>query len=61
MMTRKHFVALAGALSAADTLPDVLTLVADVLEKENPNFDRVKFLKAAGAMRFVGEQELDLL
>lgn len=60
-MTRRDYVALAKALDQSLELPDALTLIADVLEKDNPNFNRVKFLLAAGATRFVNEDELSLL
>jgi hypothetical protein len=57
MMTRKHFKAMAEAFASikpnvsADGLPVWRTAVqnmADLCKKDNPNFDRLRFLDACG-------------
>ena len=60
-MTRKDYILIAGALKAArssDTLPNLAIYhngidnaahqLADALGRDNPRFDRERFLKAAG-------------
>lgn len=53
-MTRKHFVMMAGIIRMGrkgenDTVADNLARsTADMFAKENPRFDREKFLKACG-------------
>lgn len=57
-MTRKDYIAIARAFATAGTttldgvhLPTLRLLadrVADVMEADNPNFDRAKFLTACG-------------
>lgn len=47
MATRRFFVAIAAALKA-NAAPDPLVMaVADVLQAENPRFDRARFYVAA--------------
>jgi len=50
-MTRKHFIALAKAISQIANMVDrqnTAHLVADVCRQANPNFDRARFLAACG-------------
>lgn len=59
-MTRKDYVAIAGAIALAKTtnpqskghqiaVADVAVLIAGVMANDNPRFDRARFLKACGA------------
>jgi hypothetical protein len=60
MMTRKHFIAVAALIKGlADTtadpaqatdiaVRDVADGLADLFAKDNPNFDRARFLTACG-------------
>jgi len=50
-MSRKHFNALAKAISTIANIPDrgrVADLIAAVCADANPNFDRRRFLAACG-------------
>lgn len=54
-MTRKDYVLLAAAIKAASAAPGyaernafVAHAIADALARENPRFDRERFLRAAG-------------
>lgn len=60
MMTRKHYIALAALIKdlgetlsmpdqAADiAFADYVTDLSDLFAKDNPNFDRARFLTACG-------------
>ena len=45
-MTRKHFIALANAISESHNLDELVDRVADVCAEANPNFDRQRFIEA---------------
>ena len=57
-MTRKDYVLIAAALkdarpyaanqTASDVLANVAANLADMLKRENPRFDRTRFMAAAG-------------
>jgi len=54
-MTRKDYVAIAAAFKNADKRDDGETIAASVMEniadamaRDNPRFDRARFLKACG-------------
>jgi hypothetical protein len=50
-MTRKHFIALAKAISQIANIVDrqnTAHAIADVCRAANPNFDRTRFLRACG-------------
>lgn len=51
-MTRKDYVAIAdiidGARDQGLTLEEVAEKLADTMEKDNPRFDRARFLEACG-------------
>lgn len=51
MMSRRHFAFIASVVATlADPLErhDVAHSFADALERENPRFDRARFLRACG-------------
>jgi hypothetical protein len=50
-MTRKDYVAIAAAIARAQLNQDcqmVADCIADVMARDNPRFDRARFLKACG-------------
>lgn len=47
-MTRKHFVAIADALARSEASRETVQAVASELARFNPNFDRARFVDAAG-------------
>ena len=54
-MTRKDYVAIAEAIAKADRYDDGEMIAADIIERiadcmirDNPRFDRARFLKACG-------------
>lgn len=47
-MTQKHFQALARALAETSASLQTVQAIANVCAADNPRFDRVKFLRAAG-------------
>jgi len=47
-MSRKDYIALAGALKSASATREVVYSVGRVLEADNPNFDWRKFSIACG-------------
>lgn len=53
IMTRKDYIIIAEAINKAETEAESKTSVAyvlaDALQKDNPLFDRQKFIKACGA------------
>ena len=51
-MTKKHFEAFARQIQMSDVLPEIkeyaALVIVHVAEKDNPRFDRDRFLKACG-------------
>ena len=47
-MTKKDYVKLAAAIKEGGATPDFVEMLMEVLEADNPRFDRVKFLIACG-------------
>ena len=50
MMSRKHYKAVAEILKYTDEKQDIMLKLADMFEKDNPNFDREKFIDACLVM-----------
>lgn len=51
MMTRKHFEAIAHVLNANMAPHELVEDFADMLEQENPRFDRYRFVDASSKLR----------
>jgi hypothetical protein len=47
-MTKEHFKVIAEILRAYGASYDMVAQAAHYFQKENPNFDQVKFMHAAG-------------
>ena len=47
-MSRKDYVAMAGALKSASASQEVVYAVGKVFEADNPRFDWARFLSACG-------------
>jgi hypothetical protein len=47
-MTKKHFKAIAEILRAYDASYDLVAQFAHYIQRDNPRFDPVKFMNAAG-------------
>ena len=47
-MTRKHYQAIAELISRGVDPVELVHLLSDIFEEDNPRFDRAKFLKACG-------------
>lgn len=50
-MTRKHFEAIAKVLNANMASHELVEDFADMLEQENPRFDRDRFVDASSKLR----------
>lgn len=47
-MTRKHYKAAANAIATANDKREIAVALADMFAKDNPNFQRQKFIEACG-------------
>ena len=54
MFNKRHHEAIAAAIALNNGRPVSAQELADVFAKDNPRFDRTKFLLAAGAMYSYG-------
>lgn len=47
-MTRKHYEAIAKAISQGTDPVTLVDILCDIFEADNPRFDRFRFLEACG-------------